>query len=112
MAKKLTFDAEAQDALKIGVQKLAKAVKSTLGPRGRTVIIDRGFGGPSITKDGYTVADEVELSCPNENLGAQLLTEAADKTNDVCGDGTTTSTVLAESIFSQTVGDSPRASGT
>ena len=101
MAKKLIFNAEAQEALKAGVQKLAKAVKSTLGPRGRTVIIDRGFGGPTITKDGYTVADEVELNCPNENLGAQLLKEAADKTNDVCGDGTTTSTVLAESIYTQ-----------
>ena len=91
MAKQLIFDAEAQEALRNGVQKLAKAVKSTLGPRGRTVVIDRGFGGPTITKDGYSVADEIQLSCPYENLGAQLLREAADKTNDVSGDGTTTS---------------------
>ncbi|MCB9834216.1 MAG: chaperonin GroEL, partial [Planctomycetes bacterium] len=99
MAKQLIFDAEAQEALRNGVQKLAKAVKSTLGPRGRTVVIDRGFGGPTITKDGYSVADEIQLSCPYENLGAQLLREAADKTNDVSGDGTTTSTVLAEAIY-------------
>ncbi|MEE9393362.1 MAG: chaperonin GroEL [Planctomycetota bacterium] len=101
MSKQLMFEAEAREALKRGVQKLAKAVKSTLGPRGRTVVIDRGFGGPTITKDGYTVADEIDLSDPYENLGAQLLKEAADKTNDVAGDGTTTSTVLAEAIFVQ-----------
>ena len=101
MAKQLIFDADARESLKSGVQKLATAVKSTLGPRGRTVVIDRGFGGPTITKDGYTVADEIDLRDPYENLGAQLLKEAADKTNDVAGDGTTTATVLAAAIFNE-----------
>ncbi len=99
MAKQLCFDVEAREALKEGVVKLARAVKSTLGPRGRCAVIDRGWGGPNITKDGYTVADEIDLKNKYENLGAQLLKEAASKTNDVSGDGTTTATVLAESIF-------------
>ena len=99
MAKQLCFDVEAREALKDGVLKLARAVKSTLGPRGRTAVIDRGWGGPTITKDGYTVADEVDLSNPYENMGAQLLKEAASKTNDVSGDGTTTATVLGEALY-------------
>lgn len=99
MAKQLCFDADARESLKQGVLKLARAVKSTLGPRGRTAVIDRGWGGPNITKDGYTVADEIELKDPYENMGAQLLKEAASKTNDVSGDGTTTATVLAEAIY-------------
>jgi chaperonin GroEL len=101
MAKQLCFDVEAREALKAGVLKLARAVKSTLGPRGRCAIIDRGWGGPNITKDGYTVADEVELTNPYENMGAQLLKEAASKTHDVSGDGTTTAIVLAEAIYVQ-----------
>ena len=88
MAKQLCFDVEALEALKEGVVKLARAVKSTLGPRGRSAVIDRGWGGPNITKDGYTVADEVDLKDKYENLGAQLLKEAASKTHDVSGDGT------------------------
>ncbi len=82
-----------------GVEKLARAVRSTLGPRGRNAVLDKGWGSPKITKDGVTVAEEIELDDPNENLGAQLLKEAASKTNDVAGDGTTTATVLAEAIF-------------
>ena len=101
MAKQLCFDAEAREALKNGVTKLARAVKSTLGPRGRCAVIDKGYGGPTITKDGYTVADEIDLKDKFENLGAQLLKEAASKTNDVAGDGTTTATVLAEAVFLQ-----------
>ncbi len=99
MAKQLCFDSEARDALKAGVSKLARAVKSTLGPRGRCAVIDKGYGGPQITKDGYTVADEIDLGNKYENLGAQILKEAASKTNDIAGDGTTTATVLAEAIF-------------
>jgi chaperonin GroEL len=99
MAKQLRFESEARESLKQGVIKLAKAVKSTLGPRGRTAVIDRGWGGPTITKDGYSVADEVDLTDKYENLGAQLLKEAASKTHDASGDGTTTATVLAEAIF-------------
>ena len=82
-----------------GVEKLARAVRSTLGPRGRNAVLDKGWGSPKITKDGVTVAEEIELDDPNENLGAQLLKEAASKTNDVAGDGTTTATVLAEGIY-------------
>jgi chaperonin GroEL len=99
MAKQLCFDTDAREALKTGVQKLARAVKSTLGPRGRAAVIDKGYGGPTITKDGYTVADEIDLKDKYENLGAQLIKEAASKTNDVAGDGTTTATVLAEALF-------------
>ncbi|HYC76534.1 MAG TPA: chaperonin GroEL [Planctomycetota bacterium] len=101
MAKQLCFDADAREALRNGVVKLARAVKSTLGPRGRCAVIDKGWGGPTITKDGYTVADEIDLKDKYENLGAQLLKEAASKTNDVAGDGTTTATVLAEAIYLQ-----------
>ena len=97
--KKLAYDEEARRALSTGVEKLASAVKSTLGPRGRNAVLDKGWGGPTVTKDGVTVAEEVELSDKNENMGAQLVKEAASKTSEVAGDGTTTATVLAEAIF-------------
>jgi chaperonin GroEL len=98
-AKLVTFDAEARKSLLEGVTKLARAVKVTLGPRGRNAVIDKGWGSPTITKDGVTVAEEVELSDKFENIGAKLVKEAASKTSDVAGDGTTTATVLAEAIF-------------
>ncbi len=99
MAKQMVFDEEARLALAAGVSKLARAVRSTLGPRGRNAVLDKGWGSPKVTKDGVTVAENVELDDPYENLGAQLVKEAASKTNDVAGDGTTTATVLAEAIF-------------
>lgn len=99
MAKDIVFNLEARNALKIGVDKLSNAVKVTLGPKGRNVIIDKKFGGPSITKDGVTVAKEIELSNPIENMGAQMVKEVASKTADVAGDGTTTATVLAQAII-------------
>ncbi len=99
MAKQMVFDDEARQPLLAGVSKLARAVRSTLGPRGRNAVLDKGWGSPKITKDGVTVAEDIELDDPNENLGAQLVKEAASKTNDVAGDGTTTATVLAEGIF-------------
>src|ERR1700761_9363581 len=98
-AKMLSFDAEARKSLLEGVTKLARAVKVTLGPRGRNALIDKGWGSPTITKDGVTVAEEVELTDKYENIGAKLVKEAASKTSDVAGDGTTTATVLAEAIF-------------
>src|SRR6266568_2238017 len=98
-AKQLQFDESARHALLRGIEKLAKAVKATLGPSGRNVILDKKFGSPTITKDGVTVAKEIELEDPYENMGAQLVREVASKTSDVAGDGTTTATVLAESIF-------------
>src|SRR3954466_204128 len=98
MAKDITFNIEARDALKRGVDALANAVKVTLGPKGRNVIIDKKFGSPVITKDGVTVAKEIELSNAVENMGAQLLKEVASKTADLAGDGTTTATVLAQAI--------------
>jgi len=98
MAKEITFDLEARDALKKGVDALANAVKVTLGPKGRNVIIDKKFGSPIITKDGVTVAKEIELKNPIENMGAQMLKEVASKTADIAGDGTTTATVLAQAI--------------
>jgi len=98
MAKDITFNVEARDALKRGVDALANAVKVTLGPKGRNVIIDKKFGAPAITKDGVTVAKEIELSHAIENMGAQMLKEVASKTADVAGDGTTTATVLAQAI--------------
>ncbi len=103
MAKQLAFEHEAREHLRIGVGKLAKAVRTTFGPRGRTAVIDKGWGNPTVTKDGVSVAEEVELTNPYENLGAQLLKEAATKTSDVAGDGTTTATVLAEAIFNQSL---------
>src|SRR6202161_1241874 len=98
-AKQLQFDENARHALLRGVEKLSRAVKATLGPSGRNVILDKKFGSPTITKDGVTVAKEIELEDPYENMGAQLVREVASKTSDVAGDGTTTATVLAESIF-------------
>jgi chaperonin GroEL len=98
-AKMIIFEAEARKALLEGVTKLSRAVKATLGPRGRNAVIDKGWGAPTITKDGVTVAEEVELKDKYENIGAKLVKEAASKTSDVAGDGTTTATVLAESIF-------------
>ena len=98
-AKLVHYDAEARDALKKGVDKLANAVKVTLGPRGRNVVIEKSFGAPTITKDGVTVAREIELSDKVENMGAQMVREVASKTNDIAGDGTTTATVLAQSII-------------
>src|SRR5689334_7274895 len=98
-AKQLQFDENARHTLLRGIEKLAKAVKATLGPSGRNVILDKKYGSPTITKDGVTVAKEVELQDPYENMGAQLVREVASKTSDVAGDGTTTATVLAESIF-------------
>tara|TARA_R110000850_G_scaffold230207_1_gene354925 strand:- start:222 stop:1853 length:1632 start_codon:yes stop_codon:yes gene_type:complete len=101
MAKQLSFDEEARHSLLAGVQKLARAVKATLGPAGRNVILDKKFGSPTITKDGVTVAKEIELSDPYENMGAQLIKEVSSKTSDIAGDGTTTATVLAESIYTE-----------
>ena len=98
-AKDLHFDADARSALKNGVDQLADAVKVTLGPKGRNVVIDKKFGSPTVTKDGVTVAKEVELSDPVENMGAQMVKEVATKTSDLAGDGTTTATVLAQAIF-------------
>jgi chaperonin GroEL len=98
-AKKIAFDQEARDGIRAGVQKLARAVKVTLGPRGRNVILEKSFGAPTITKDGVTVAKEVELEDAFENMGAQMVKEVASKTSSVAGDGTTTATVLAEAIF-------------
>ena len=99
MAKEIKFDMNARDLLKKGVDELANAVKVTLGPKGRNVILEKKFGAPQITKDGVTVAKEIELACPYENMGAQLVKEVASKTNDKAGDGTTTATVLAQAII-------------
>ena len=99
MAKQIKFDAEARQKILAGVEKLSNAVTSTLGPSGRNVILDKKFGSPQITKDGVTVAKEIELPDPFENMGAQMVKEVASKTNDVAGDGTTTATLLAESIY-------------
>src|SRR5436190_7718117 len=98
-AKQLTYSDEARQKLLAGVSKLARAVRSTLGPRGRNAVIDKGWGSPTVTKDGVTVAEEIELQDPYENMGAQLVKEAASKTSDVAGDGTTTATILAEAIY-------------
>ena len=97
--KDLSFEADARKSLLEGVKKLAAAVKSTLGPRGRNAVLDKSWGGPTVTKDGVTVAEEIELTDKNENMGAQLVKEAASKTSDKAGDGTTTSTILAEALF-------------
>jgi chaperonin GroEL len=113
-AKELHFNVDARAALKRGVDQLAEAVKVTLGPRGRNVVIDKKFGAPTITKDGVTVAKEIELSDPLENMGAQMVKEVATKTSDIAGDGTTTATVLAQAIFREglknvTAGANPMA---
>ena len=100
-AKQLQFDEHARHALLRGVEKLSRAVKATLGPRGRNVVLDKKFGSPTITKDGVTVAKEIELEDPYENIGAQLVREVASKTSDIAGDGTTTATVLAEAIYKE-----------
>src|SRR5262245_6642187 len=100
-AKIIKFDQEARNAILKGVNTLAAVVKVTLGPKGRNVVIDKSYGSPLITKDGVTVAKEVELEDKFENMGAQLVKEVASKTSDVAGDGTTTATVLAQAIYSQ-----------
>src|ERR1044071_7592376 len=100
-AKQLVFREDARKALKRGVDTRAEAVKTTLGPKGRNVALDKKYGAPNVTHDGVTVAKDIELSDPFENMGAQLLKEAASKTNDVAGDGTTTSTVLAHAIVNE-----------
>ncbi|MSR22791.1 MAG: chaperonin GroEL [Gemmatimonadetes bacterium] len=114
MAKDLRFDSEARARLKVGVDKLSQAVKATLGPKGRNVVLDRKFGSPTVTKDGVTVAKEIELEDPIENMGAQMVKEVATKTSDIAGDGTTTATVLAQAIFAEglknvTAGSDPMA---
>src|ERR1700684_3438878 len=113
-AKTLLFDEEARRALERGANAVANAVKVTLGPKGRNVILDRKFGSPTITKDGVTVAKEIELPDPLENMGAQMVREVASKTSDVAGDGTTTATVLAQAIYREgaknvTAGANPMA---
>jgi chaperonin GroEL len=113
-AKELHFNVDARSALKRGVDQLAEAVKVTLGPKGRNVVIDKKFGAPTVTKDGVTVAKEIELSDPIENMGAQMVKEVATKTSDIAGDGTTTATVLAQAIFREglknvTAGSNPMA---
>ena len=113
-AKELHFNVDARAALKRGVDQLAEAVKVTLGPKGRNVVIDKKFGAPTVTKDGVTVAKEIELSDPIENMGAQMVKEVATKTSDLAGDGTTTATVLAQAIFREglknvTAGSNPMA---
>src|SRR4030081_994673 len=113
-AKELHFNTDARAALKRGVDQLAEAVKVTLGPKGRNVVIDKKFGAPTVTKDGVTVAKEIELSDPLENMGAQMVKEVATKTSDNAGDGTTTATVLAQAIFREglknvTAGSNPMA---
>ncbi|MBI5432401.1 MAG: chaperonin GroEL [Planctomycetes bacterium] len=101
MAKQMVFEADARDAIRRGVEKLAKAVTSTLGPRGRNAVLDKGWGAPTVTKDGVSVAEEIQLVDPYEHMGAQLVKEVASKTSDVAGDGTTTATLLTEAIFVQ-----------
>ncbi|MFM7564702.1 MAG: chaperonin GroEL, partial [Planctomycetota bacterium] len=101
MAKMIAFEQEAREAIRRGVSKLARAVKVTLGPKGRNVILQKSFGSPTVTKDGVSVAKEIELEDVYENMGAQMVREVASKTSDVAGDGTTTATVLAEAIFNE-----------
>src|ERR671928_277810 len=100
-AKQIAFDQEAREAMRRGVSKLARAVKVTLGPKGRNVILQKSFGSPTVTKDGVTVAKEIDLEDKYENMGARMVREVASKTSDVAGDGTTTATVLAEAIFNE-----------
>ena len=98
MAKEIKYGADSRAALEVGVNKLADTVRVTLGPKGRNVVLDKSFGAPLITNDGVTIAKEIELEDPFENMGAQLIKEVASKTNDVAGDGTTTATVLAQAM--------------
>src|SRR5204863_360247 len=100
-AKRIAFDQEARESIMRGVRKLARAVKVTLGPSGRNVVLEKSFGSPTVTKDGVTVAKEIELEDSYENMGAQMVKEVASKTSTVAGDGTTTATVYAEAIFSE-----------
>src|SRR5881397_942891 len=114
MPKQLKFDEDARASLLKGINIMAEAVKATLGPKGRNVVIDKKFGSPTITKDGVTVAKEVELPDKTENMGAQMIKEVASKTSDIAGDGTTTATVLAQAIFREglknvTAGANPMA---
>ena len=114
MAKQLLFSEEARRQILNGVEQLARAVKVTLGPKGRNVVIDKKFGSPTITKDGVTVAKEIDLEDPYQNMGAQMVKEVAEKTSDIAGDGTTTATVLAEAIYREglknvTAGSNPMA---
>ena len=111
-AKEITYAENARDLIRTGVDKLANAVRITLGPKGRNVVLDKKFGSPTVTKDGVTVAKEIELEDPYENMGAQMVREVASKTSDAAGDGTTTATVLAEAIYREglkfvTAGASP-----
>ena len=101
MAKMIAFDQEAQEAIRRGVSKLAKAVRVTLGPKGRNVILEKSFGSPTVTKDGVTVAREVELGDKFEDMGARMVREVASKTSDNAGDGTTTATIMAEAIYTE-----------
>ncbi|MCK4684535.1 MAG: chaperonin GroEL, partial [Pirellulales bacterium] len=101
MAKMMAFDQEARESMRRGVSKLARAVKVTLGPKGRNVILQKSFGSPTVTKDGVTVAKEIDLEDVYENMGARMVREVASKTSDVAGDGTTTATVLAEAVFNE-----------
>ncbi len=100
-AKQIAFEMEAREAIRSGVKQLSRAVKITLGPCGRNVVLEKSFGSPTVTKDGVTVAKEIELEDPYENIGAQMVREVASKTSDVAGDGTTTATLLAEAIFDE-----------
>jgi chaperonin GroEL len=101
MAKQIKYSDEARKAIKAGVDKLSEAVKSTLGPKGRNVVLDKKFGSPTVTNDGVTIAKDIELEDPFENMGAQLVREVSSKTNDVAGDGTTTACVLAQGIIAE-----------
>ncbi|MCZ6596755.1 MAG: chaperonin GroEL, partial [Planctomycetota bacterium] len=101
MAKQIMFDESARHKVRVGIEKLARTVRCTLGPGGRNVILQKSFGGPLVTKDGVSVSKEIELEDPFENMGAKLINEVAKKTNDVAGDGTTTATVLAAAIYNE-----------
>src|SRR2546421_4403151 len=103
MAKQIVYSENSRQAILRGVNQLADAVKVTLGPKGRNVVLEKKFGGPNITKDGVTVAKEIELKDPLENMGAQMVREVASKTSDIAGDGTTTATILAQAIFREGV---------
>ena len=111
-SKEILFDAKAREKLSRGVDKLANAVKVTLGPKGRNVVIEKSFGAPVITKDGVSVAKEIELEDKFENMGAQMVREVASKTNDIAGDGTTTATVLAQAVYREGSKPFPRNSAT